>query len=71
MQHTKHAQQITDRFRELVNDAGEVLSEKRYQELTLLVEAAIDTALMECMEKMADKLVNMSKSLRRDAEFFE
>lgn len=71
MQHTKHAQQITERFHELVNDAGEELSEQRYQELTLLVEAAIDTALMECMEKMADKLVAMSKSLRRDAEFFE
>lgn len=71
MQQNKHAQQITNRFRDMVNDAGEELSEERYNELTLLIEAGIDTALMESMEKVADKLVAMSKSMRREAEYFD
>ena len=71
MQQNKHAQQITNRFRDMVNDAGEELSEERYNELTLLIEAGIDTALMDSMEKTADKLLALSKSMRREAEYFD
>ena len=71
MHKTLHAQKITDRFRELVSEAGDSLSEEHYDELALLIEAGIDTALVEHMEKIADKLQQLARSLRNDAEFFD
>lgn len=71
MHKTKHSVEVTNRFRDLVNDAGHSLAEEHYDELSLLIEAAIDTALVEKLEKMADKLHEMSQSLRNDAEFFD
>lgn len=71
MHKTKHAQQITDRFRQLVEMAGDSLSEDHYDELSLLIEAGIDTALVERLEKMADKLQSLAHDVRNDAEFFD
>ena len=71
MHKTQHAQQIADRFRELVSDAGDSLSEEHYDELALLIEAGIDTALVEHMEKIADKLQQLANAVRNDAEFFD
>jgi len=70
MKHTKHAKEISDRFRELVEDSGESLNEKHYDELSLLIEAGIDTALVEMLEKMAAKVENLAHKIRDDAEFF-
>ena len=71
MHRTKHAQQITDRFRELVEIAGDSLPANHYDELALLIEAGIDTALVEKLEKMADKLEKMAHGVRHDAEYFD
>ena len=71
MQKTKHAQKITERFKELVSDAGHKLPKEHYEELALLIEAGIDTALLERLEKMADKLQSLAQAVRNDAEFFE
>lgn len=71
MHKTAHAQQMTDRFRDLVNDSGESLSDDRYDELVLLIEAGIDTALLERLEKIADKLQQLAHDIRNDAEYFD
>lgn len=71
MRYTRHAQQITDRFRELVENAGDSLPVNHYDELSLLIEAGIDTALIDYIEKMADKLEKMADDVRKNAEFFE
>ena len=71
MKRNKHAQEITTRFREMVEEAGDCLSDSHYAELALLIEAGIDTALLEAFEKMADKLDKMSHELRHNAEFYE
>lgn len=71
MHKTQHAQKITDRFRDMVNQAGDSLPEEHYDELSLLIEAGIDTALVERLEKMADKLQSLSHAVRNDAEFFD
>lgn len=71
MHKTEHAQKITDRFRDLVKQAGDSLSAEHYDELTLLIEAGIDTALVERLEKMADKLQQLSNEVRKDAEYFD
>jgi hypothetical protein len=71
MKRTKHAQEITERFRELVEIAGDSLPEAHYKELALLIEAGIDTALVDSLEKIATRLEDMSHDLRHSAEFFE
>ena len=51
--------------------SGESLDEEHYDELTLLIEAGIDTALVERLEKMADKLQELVHEVRNDAEYFD
>ena len=71
MQRTEHAQEITDRFRELVTDAGDSLDSNHYDELSLLIEAGIDAALVDYIEMTANKLEKMAHEVRHSAEFFE
>ena len=71
MHRTKHAEEITQRFREMVVNAGDTLSEEHCKELTLLIEAGIDTALVGYIEKMANKLDGLAHEMRHDAEFFD
>jgi len=71
MHKTQHAQKITDRFREMLIQSGDSLAEEHYDELTLLIEAGIDTALVESLEKMADKLQKLAHDVRNDAEYFD
>lgn len=71
MKRTDHAQQITDRFRNLVEQSGDTLSPNHYDELSLLIEAGIDSALVDQLESVAGRLDKMSHELRHDAEFFE
>ena len=70
MKRTKHARQISQRFRELVEQAGDNLSEAHYEELSLLIEAGIDTALVEKLEAVANKVDALSHMIRNDAELF-
>ena len=71
MHKTQHAREMADRFRELVETSGDSLSDEHYDELTLIIEAGIDTALVERLEKMADVLQKLSHDVRNDAEFFD
>ena len=70
MHKSKHAQKISQRFKEMVNQAGDNLSDEHYEELSLLIEAGIDTALVERLEKLADEIQKLAHSVRNDAEFF-
>ncbi len=71
MKRTQHAQEMTQRFRELVEIAGDSLPEAHYKELELLIEAGLDTAMVETLEKMADQLDQLSHNVRHNAEFFD
>lgn len=70
MKRSQHAQEITDRFRELVEQEGDKLADKHYDELVLLIEAGIDTALVDKLEKVADKVDELGHAIRNDAEVF-
>ena len=71
MHRTKHAQEIATRFKTMMEQAGDSLSDEHYKELVLLIEAAIDTAVVDKLEKMADALNGMAHKIRNDAEFFD
>lgn len=71
MHRTRHAQDIASRFRTMMEEAGDSLSDEHFDELVLLVEAGIDTALVERLEKMADAISDLADKVRSDAEFFD
>ena len=68
MHQAKHAQAMTDRFRELVQSAGDSLSDSHYDELKLIIESGLDAALIESMEVIAMKLERMAREIKHDAE---
>lgn len=70
MHQSEHAQQIAARFKSLVEQAGDTLKDEHFDELVLLVEAGLDTALVDMMEKVSQKLSKMSHDILNDAEFF-
>ena len=71
MLRTKHAAEVANRFRELVENSGDSLAIGHYDELALLIEAAIDTALVEQLETIGNKLDGLAHDMRHNAEFFE
>jgi hypothetical protein len=71
MHQTDHAQAMADRFRELVEDAGDSLSDSHYDELKLIIEAGLDTVLVESMEKIAGHLNRLANNIQNKAEFFD
>ena len=71
MQQAKHAEQMVDRFRELVEDAGDCLSTNHYNELKLIIEAGLDTALLENMGRVTEKLTRLAHDIQHDARFFD
>ena len=71
MQQAKHAEQMVNRFRELVEDAGDSLSVGHYNELKLIIEAGLDTALLENLERVTEKLTSLAHDIQHNAEFFD
>ncbi len=71
MLHTNHAQEITNRFREMVEENDDRLKDSHYDELTLLIEAGLDAALFDYMEATAKRLEKMALEMRHSAEFWE
>jgi hypothetical protein len=70
MHQSDHAQAMAERFRELVEEAGDSLPENHYDELKLIIEAGLDTALVEVMEKIAGELNRVAHDIQNSAEFF-
>ncbi len=71
MNQAKHAEAMVNRFRELVEEAGDSLPVNHYNELKLIIEAGLDTALLESMEKVAGNLDGLAEDIRQNAEFFD
>jgi hypothetical protein len=71
MHQSDHAQAMTDRFRDLVEQSGDSLPSNHYDELRLIIEAGLDTALAESMENIAGKLKGLIKDIQQNAEFFD
>lgn len=70
MERSQHARQIAQRFRDLVSEAGDTLADAHYDELALLIEAGIDTAMVEQLERTAEKVECLAAELRMSAEHF-
>ncbi|MDH3831058.1 MAG: phosphatase [Gammaproteobacteria bacterium] len=71
MKKNQHARDLALRFKDLVEIDGDSLPDKHYDELALLIEAGIDTAVVENLERIANELSELSGKIRTNAEFFD
>ena len=70
--HKVHAEDIVGEFRTLISDeARQQIEEEHFEELTIMIESALSTAVMERVEHAADRLVALAKEFRADVEHFE
>lgn len=68
----KHAEQVANAFLEMLEErvrAG--ISQAHREELAMLVEAAISTAVLEQLEHAAQEVAALSDRLRRHAENYD
>ncbi len=64
-----HAQKVVEQFKTLLSrEEIQGLEAEHLDELTLLIEAAVDAAVLEALEKTADKLEQLAMETRRLAE---
>ena len=71
MHQTKHAEQMVTRCRGQVVASEDTLSVNHYNELTLIIEAGLDTALLENLERVTEKLTSLAHDIQHNAEFFD
>ena len=69
MNQNEHACAIAGRFKEIFEQSGESFSQEHLDELSLLVEAGLDAAILQKMEKIADQLTSVADGIRHNAEF--
>ena len=68
----KHAEQVAKAFLEMLDaDVRERISDEHRNELAMLVEAAISTAVLEQLEHAADQVSTLSQSIRSAAEHYD
>lgn len=68
MYQKQHAQKMVHRFREMIEQSGERLSDPHYDELELIIESGLDAALIESMERVAMKLEKLAQDIKHTAE---
>lgn len=72
MKQTAHAQHVVDVFKSrLSEEQCAALGEEHLDALSLLIESAISTAVLEEMEKAADQVDALAHSLRNFAEHYD
>ena len=71
-QQTNHAKKVVNRFRKMIGEASsKQLGEDHWNELVLLVESAIDAAVLDAEEKICSTLETVVGGIRSDAEHFD
>lgn len=67
--HLPHAERVVKSFKNKLSQSGrEHVGEKHFDELALMIESAISTAVLEEIEHAADKMHDVVESIRKGAE---
>ncbi|HID50224.1 MAG TPA: phosphatase [Chromatiales bacterium] len=70
--HLNHAQQVVERFRDMLSESGrQHVGQAHFDELSLLIESAISSAVLEELEAAASKMERLAHELRSSAEHFD
>jgi len=69
---TRHAEQVVDQFRQMLSATGrQHVGEKHFAELALLIEAAIDAALLEENANYVSELEQILRRMKRSSDHFD
>ena len=72
VRYERHVQSVLKAFQDMLEpEAKAALSEEHMDELSMLMESAISTAVLEQLEAVADEVNDLSVIIRRRAENFE
>jgi len=67
--HLPHAERVVNVFKEKLSQSGrEHVGDKHFDELTLMIESAISTTVLEEVERAVDRIHDVVESIRKDAE---
>ncbi len=70
--HTEHAQQVVERFKEIISESGrQHIGQKHFDELSLLIESAMSTAVLEELDIAANKMNTLAQQMLNYAEHFD
>jgi hypothetical protein len=69
---TRHAEQVVAQFKAMLSPSGrQHVAEKHFDELALLIEAAIDSALLEESANYVTELERLLHRMKRSGDRFE
>jgi len=72
VRYERHVQSVLNAFQDMLEpEARAALSEEHMDQLSMLMESAISTAVLEQLEAVADEINDLSVLIRRRAETFE
>ena len=67
--HLPHAERMVESFKEKLSKSGrEHVGDKHFDELTLMIEAAISSAVLLELQRAADRVDEVVALIRKDAE---
>ena len=67
--HLPHAERVVNAFKDKLSPSGrDHVGDKHFDELTLMIESAIATAVLEEIEHAADQIHDVVESIRKGAE---
>ena len=67
--HLPHAERMVNAFKEKLSQSGrDHVGDRHFDELTLMIESAISTAVLEAVEHAADRIHDVVESIRKEAE---
>lgn len=70
--HQKHAHEIVERFKGMLSESGrQHIGAKHFDELALLIESGISSAVLDELEIAANKMDNLAHEVRNYAESFD
>jgi hypothetical protein len=69
---TRHAERVVDQFKDLLSATGrQHVGEKHFAELALLIESAIDAALLDENAHYVSELERLVLRMKRSGEHFD
>jgi len=69
---TRHALNVVNAFKERLSKSGlDHVGQKHFDELQLLIESAIDSAVFLEMERVADRIDSLAHDIRTNVGHFE
>lgn len=67
--HLSHAERVVDTFKGKLSKSGrEHVGDRHFDELVLMIESAISTAVLEEVEHAVDRIHTVVEAIRKDAE---